>query len=332
MNTNGIKIRELRREDIAKVLNLLNLAFSGQGYFCTEITNKWWQWRYERSPFGEPIHLIAEDDNSQQIVGFRSFWPWKLKLGDYELKAFQPQATAVHPSFRRMGIFRNMNFVALQQAIKEKTDILFNFPNSSSMPGNLSMGWKFVSKIPWQVKPLKPTAILRSLFSTKKAFPLEIKPELQLKEEHFPYLKDPEIYKELIRTNVSTTFLKWRYINHPFFHYGFHAVSMGTKWMSGVFSVIQKGNRKEMYLVDIFGHQECLPSFFRQLTAIARTMDVTLIAAIQTTGYGMENLWKLGFLKYRHKNMVALALNPSLEERARELNYWKLVGGMHDTL
>ena len=87
-----------------------------------------------------------------------------------------------------------------------------------------------------------------------------------------------------------------------------------------------------MYLVDLFGHPECLSSFFRELATIARSMDVAFIAAIQTTGFGMENLWKFGFLKYRRKNMVALAFNTYFEERTKELNNWKLVGGMHDTL
>ncbi len=324
-------VREMKYEDIPYVIELLNMVFSEQGYFETPIDNKWWRWRYVLSPFGEPIQFISEIARGQ-IVGFRSFWPWKLKLGDYEIKAFQPQATVVHPSFRRMGIFREMNLEALNRAKKEGADILFNFPNQASLPGNLSMGWHFVSRIPWLIKPLKPLTILGTLFSRDKARPLEWGQDYELQEKHCRELTETETPDGLIRTKVSPEFLKWRYLDHPFFHYGFHSFSSGSKWMSGIFSVVQKGCRKEMYLVDMSGHPECLSSFFRELTAIATKMGVSFIATILTSGYRMEDLWKQGFIKYHRKNMVALALNEGLLGKAYDLKYWKLVGGMHDTL
>jgi len=331
MNNNGIKTRELRREDIPEVLDLLNLAFAGQGYFCPEINERWWHWRYESSPFGEPIHLVAVS-SSGQVVGFRSFWPWGLICKGNTLKAYQPQATAVHPSFRRMGVFREMNLEALNRAKKEGADILFNFPNQASLPGYLSMGWHFVSRVPWLIKPLKPLTILRSFFSRDQARPVDLDQGYELKEKHCSELEETEALDGLIRTKVSPDFFKWRYLDHPFFHYGFHSFSSGSKWMSGIFSVVQKGNRKEMYLVDLSGHPECLSSFFRELTAIAKGLDISFIATILTSGYRMEDLWKQGFIKYRRKNMVALALNRDLIEKTYDLKNWKLVGGMHDTL
>jgi len=324
-------VRELKNEDIPNVIELLNMVFSEQGYFETPIDNSWWKWRYELSPFGEPIHLVAEN-SSGKIVGFRSFWPWELIYEGMTLKAYQPQATVVHPSFRRIGIFREMNLAALNKAKEEGADILFNFPNQASLPGNISMGWHFVSKIPWLVKPLRPLAIARSCFSRDKARPLELGKDYELKEKHCLKLTGTEASGGFIRTKVSPEFFKWRYLDHPFFHYGFHSFSSGSKWMTGIFSVVQKVCRKEMYLVDLSGHPECLSSFFRELKAIATKMGVSFIATILTSGYRMEDLWKQGFFKYHRKNMVALALNEGLLGKAYDLKYWKLVGGMHDTL
>ncbi len=324
-------VRELKNEDIPNVIELLNMVFSELGYFETPMDNSWWKWRYELSPFGQPIHLVAEN-SSGNIVGFRSFWPWELIFKGLTLKAYQPQATVVHPSFRRMGIFREMNLEALNRAKKEGADLLFNFPNQASLPGYLSMGWHFVSKIPWLVKPLRPLAIVSSFFSRDKARPLELGKNYALKEKHCLELTDSEAPNGFIRTKVSPEFFKWRYLDHPFFHYGFHSFSSGDKWMSGIFSVVQKGCRKEMYLVDLSGHPEFLSSFARELTAIAKEMGVSFIATILASDYRMENLWKHGFIKYRRKNMIALALNEGIMGKAYDLKYWKLVGGMHDTL
>ncbi len=232
-------VRELKNEDIPNVIELLNMVFSELGYFETPMDNSWWKWRYELSPFGQPIHLVAEN-SSGNIVGFRSFWPWELIFKGLTLKAYQPQATVVHPSFRRMGIFREMNLEALNRAKKEGADLLFNFPNQASLPGYLSMGWHFVSKIPWLVKPLRPLAIVSSFFSRDKARPLELGKNYALKEKHCLELTDSEAPNGFIRTKVSPEFFKWRYLDHPFFHYGFHSFSSGDKWMSGIFSVVQK--------------------------------------------------------------------------------------------
>jgi len=326
-----LRIEQFTEKDIYGTIELLQNVFHKQEYFRIQRDIAWWEWKYQKNVFGKPIIFLAKT-NKGDIVGSRIFWPWNLQFQGRTFKAFQPVDTSILPEFRGAGLFRKMTEMALTEAQKQKTDILFNFPNSQSLPGDLKMGWRYVSKIPWQIKPLKPLATLRSFFNRDQARPVELEQVYELKEKHCRELPDTETPDGLLRTKVSPEFVKWRYLDHPFFRYGFHSFSSGNKWMSGIFSVVQKGCRKEMYLVDLFGHPECLSSFLRELTEIARSLDVAFIAAIQTTGYGMENLWKVGFLKYRRKNMVALAFNTHFEERTKKLNNWKLVGGMHDTL
>ena len=328
----NLRIEQFAEKDIYGTIVFLQNIFHKQEYFRIQRDIAWLEWKYQKNIFGKPIIFLAKT-NKGDIVGSRILWPWGLQFQGETLKAFQPVDTAILPEYRGTGLFRKMTEMALSEAIKQKTDILFNFPNSQSLPGYLSMGWHFVSKIPWLVKPIRPLSIARSFFAKDKARPVELRQDYVLKEKHCRELKGTETPGGLIRTMISPEFFKWRYFDHPFFHYGFHHFSSGSKWMSGIFSVVHKSSRKEMYLVDLSGHPECLSYFFRELTAIARSLDVAFIAAIQTTGYGMENLWKVGFLKYRRKNMVALAFNnTTFEERAKELNNWKLVGGMHDTI
>jgi len=324
-------IEPLTEKDIPETIELLQKVFQVQEYFKIQRDITWWEWKYQKNIFGKPIIILAKT-SSGNIVGSRFFWPWNLLLRGKTLKAFQPVDTAILPEYRGTGLFRKMTEMALIEAQKQNTDILFNFPNQASLPGYLSMGWHFVSRIPWMIRPIKPLTILRSFFSRYQARPINLDQGYELKEKNCYELEETKAPDGLFRTKVSPEFFKWRYLDHPFFHYGFHSFSSGSKWMSGIFSVVQKGNRKEMYLVDLFGHPECLSSFFRELTEIAQGMGISFIATILTSGYGMEELWKQGFIKFRRKNMVALAPNEDLIEKNYDLKNWKLVGGMHDTL
>lgn len=328
---NEIMIRPLSKDDVPQTTELIAKVFSGQSYFATKSTADTWDWRYNRSVFGKSIQFVAEN-KEKEIIGFRSFWPWQFLCRGQVLSAFQPQATVVHPSYRNCGIFKEMNRFAVEEAVNRKTDFVFNFPNKQSLQGYISMGWSFISKISWGVKPLLPLTLMKSCFVKDKASPVEISSEFILSSRNFEYLKDPVSYDGFLRTNTSPAFFEWRYVNNPFFQYGFHMTTIGNKWMSGVFSIVQKGPRKEMYVVDLFGHSKCLFVFFRELTQIAKLMGVAFIAVIKNRFFSMNTLWKNGFITVRKKNLVALPLNFAIERKVSMIHNWKLTGGMHDSI
>jgi len=87
-----------------------------------------------------------------------------------------------------------------------------------------------------------------------------------------------------------------------------------------------------MIIVDILGSNELVKKLFKELIGVAKSMNVDFMTTIMTNGYEMEKLRSLGFMKVRKKNLVALPLNLSLENKAINIDNWRIVGGMHDAL
>jgi len=325
-----IKIRSIVENEKQQVIDLLNEVFQAQEYFTNNRTQEWWNWKYERNVFGKPIHIVATSD--ERLVGFRSFWPWEFICRGQVLKAYQPVDTVVHPDFQGLGLFTKLTVKALKQASEIGADLLFNFPNQNSLPGYLKLGWNYVSKLSWLVKPLRPFHLLKTLKNKEKAIPVELDEKYRITPEMCDELIERESFDGLLRTRQSKEFLWWRYGENLFFKYGALQVSEGRKKLSAIFEVNQKGTRREMIIVDILGSSELIRKLFKELIIVAKSVNVDFVTTIVTNGYEMEKLRSLGFMKVRKKNLVALPLNLSLESKVIDIDNWRIVGGMHDAL
>jgi len=326
----SIAIREASPADTDQILALMDEVFSKQQYFASTRSRESWNWKYEKNVFGKPIHIVATSD--ERIVGFRSFWPWELVCRGQALKAYQPVDTVVHPDYQGQGLFARMNTIAVKKAIELKTDLLFNFSNQNSLPGNLKLGWNYVAKLPWLVKPLRPFHLLNTLKSKEKAIPVELEEKYRITPEMCDELLERESFDGLLKTRQAKEFLWWRYGENLFFKYGALQVTEGRKRLSAIFEVNQKGTRREMIIVDILGSSELIKILFKELIIVAKSMNVDFMTTIMTNGYEMEKLRSLGFMKVRKKNLVALPLNLSLENKAINIDNWRIVGGMHDSI
>ncbi len=325
-----ITIREAQENDIQCIMGLTEAVFSKQQYFASTRSRESWNWKYEKNVFGKPIHIVATSD--ERIVGFRSFWPWEFVCRGQILKAYQPVDTVVHPDYQGQGLFVRMNTIAVKKAIELKTDLLFNFSNQYSLPGNLKLGWNYVAKLSWLVKPIKPIHLLKTLKNKEKATPVELDEKYRITPEMCDELLERESFDGLLRTRQTKEFLWWRYGENLFFKYGALQVNEGKKKLSAIFEVNQKGTRREMIIVDILGSSELIKRVFKELIIVAKSMNVDFMTTIMTNGYEMEKLRSLGFMKVRKKNLVALPLNLSLENKAINIDNWRIVGGMHDSI
>jgi len=326
----SIEIREASSTDRDQILYLMDEVFSKQQYFASTRSRESWNWKYEKNVFGKPIHIVATSD--ERIVGFRSFWPWEFVSRGQILKAYQPVDTVVHPDYQGQGLFTKLTVKALKQATEIGADLLFNFPNQNSLPGYLKLGWNYVAKLLWLVKPLRPFHLLNTLKNKEKATPVELDEKYRITPEICDELLERESFDGLLRTRQSKEFLWWRYGENLFFKYAALHVREGRKKLSAIFEVNQKGTRREMIIVDILGSSELIKKLFKELIIVAKSMNVDFVTTIMTNGYEMEKLRSLGFMKVRKKNLVALPLNLSLENKAINIDNWRIVGGMHDSI
>jgi nucleoside-triphosphatase THEP1 len=173
---------------------------------------------------------------------------------------------------------------------------------------------------------------LKTLKNKEKATPVELDERYRITPEMCVELLERESFDGLLRTRQSKEFLWWRYGENLFFKYGALQVNKGKKKLSAIFELNQKGTRREMIIVDILGSSELIKKLFKELIAIAKSMNVDFMTTIMTNGYEMEKLKSLGFIKVRKKNLVALPLNLALENKAVNLDNWRIAGGMHDSI
>lgn len=109
-------------------------------------TLKKFKWKHLENPFGKSFGMVALDVN--KIVGVRMFMLWEFYNAAEKRKitALRPVDTVTDKGYRKMGLFKKLNFMGLEEW-EIKYDFIFNTPNKNSLPGNLNMGWEKINYI-----------------------------------------------------------------------------------------------------------------------------------------------------------------------------------------
>jgi hypothetical protein len=135
---NKYSIRKFSLSDIDGVVQLMNLVFKPQISF----TKEWWRWKYECNPAGfdsETGILVAEDQG--MIVGHYAVIPFKIQIGNKIVIAAQSVDTAVHPEYRRLGMFSELARKTYAEVLN-RYPFLFGFPSEMAYKGFVDLGWK----------------------------------------------------------------------------------------------------------------------------------------------------------------------------------------------
>lgn len=132
-------LRKFKPSDITGIVQLFNIVFKSNN----PRTEEWWTWKYQKNPVGcwdnDGAIWIAEDDG--KIVGHYAVIPYKIKIANELIIAGQSVDTAVHPEYRKMGIFSALA-KKVYADVKDRCSLLFCFPSEMAYAGLLGLGWK----------------------------------------------------------------------------------------------------------------------------------------------------------------------------------------------
>lgn len=200
------EIREVDWNDpvvVNSISTLLNTSFNT----CNNpfFDPKFLLWKHRDNPFGASISLLAYDE-SENILGLRTFLQWKFKNDEKTFGAYQPVDTATTPDARGKGVFSELTRVALNMA---GDSIIYNTPNANSFPGYLKMGWRHTGDIKFGVIP-RVTPFYKGCSNV-----------VDFDEKSISLLagiKESFINKKLT-TYKSYEFLKWRFLDIPNINY-----------------------------------------------------------------------------------------------------------------
>lgn len=128
-------------EHKAQLIKLL--AFKWKGKNRKQIEQQF-TWRYESNPFDTTAAIfLASHEN--EITGFRGVIVQTLILNSEQYKGFMPADAIVHPSFRRMSVFSQLNTTIISRIhdrYSGKAFVLNLTSNKMSRSGNLKQGWQ----------------------------------------------------------------------------------------------------------------------------------------------------------------------------------------------
>lgn len=254
-----ITTRALTPDDEPAVLDLLQDSLAGGP--TGERTSDFFAWKHRDSPFGASPGLVAESDG--RLVGVRLLMRWQFALGDRDLTAVRMVDTATAPDMQGKGIFKRLTLEALEQ---HPTDIVFNTPNTQSLPGYLKMGWQVVGQVPIALRPARPLALAsavarRSVGQSAVTGPVApLQSPLPTASE---VLADPRVAAlaaELesgadasrLRTRRTPAFLTWRYGSAPGLDYRAVPVERGGELVGlGLGRLRRRGPLSELTLGDV---------------------------------------------------------------------------------
>jgi hypothetical protein len=241
-----LKFRNINYEkDVDEIIKLLNANFD------TNHTKEAFLWKHFENPFGKSYGLLAVDN--ERIVGLRMFMRWEFLFDKNIVKAIRPVDTCTDHDYRGQGLFKKITLQGLQN-IREEYELVFNTPNSNSLPGYLKMGWKLIEK-----KFNYKVGLINFLRTG----------------ENFQHIRSQEIKFEKswgeelsCQTNISLEYLVWRYKSAEYKIAEFEdkgVIVYKLAKLKGIQSVV---------LLDSFGIQKGMK---KKLTAICSKNDAKAI-------------------------------------------------------
>ena len=221
----GIDIRPMDDGDVDRVVALLAEALGPApgGVDRREL----FVWKHLASPFGRSIALVAEAGG--EIVGLRAFMRWPLATGEGEgevVHAVRAVDTATSPAMQRRGVFSALTRAGLEECRRQRIALVFNTPNSRSLPGYLQLGWRPVARWPVRILPRRSVKMARAAFRRDlRAGPgLEVPGEAADDAGIFLERRSAWVQGLVRRAAAGTTalhtprtmaYLRWRYASGP---------------------------------------------------------------------------------------------------------------------
>lgn len=290
-----------------------------------------WEWKYLSSPYGTAsIHLIKLEG---RVAAAQSLWPMTFQWQDRHFSAIQACDTVVHPDFRRQGLFNALLAARKTRAADLGVDFIFNFPNANSLPGCLRAGWRFVGKVPWYVRVMRPISLMRDHLNKGQSVALAVP---------HPYHLTVAMAERLVgigpgdRCGLSLDrpagYWHWRYCQRPNRQYGLiYAESTGGD--CAIFTLSSKSSGViEMVVVDLIATRQALATLLRAILRCAREVGASFVAMMNPQAFSATTFYRYGFLPVRAKNLVYYPVNPALPREIGAIGHWDFRAAMHDTI
>lgn len=245
----------LQRNEIEKLCDLIKLVFKREAEYAIAKT----KWAFDNSH----SHVIIAKYQGK-IIAARGGFKWPLMMNGQDIKAIQFHGTCVHPEHRRKGLFTLLNTAYLEYANKNGIDYIFHVSLKASRLGYEKLGWKYIKGYHRLTYFNKPIKYLYNNTLEKSAVPVyeNTMSKFELIPKHLSEARQ-EQFKDLIHTDYSDDFLKWR-LNNKTENYKIYNDSD----VYIIYKLIETNISKYLVIGDIFLIEKSFKIFIKAIRAI----------------------------------------------------------------
>lgn len=342
-------IRGYKEQDESQINQLFKEVFH------KERSLEEWSWKFKDNPSSKMLISLYEDED--KIGGHVSILPIKVKAGEEEMDFGMRADTMVSPTKQGKGIYKKLTNEIVTKCKKENIPFLFGFPAPKAKElFQKYTGAKELSYIPRLVFVNNPAKLLMAKLPILKSFgpvlkfinPLmkkQIAPsnaqvklvEVSEVDQRFDLLWEKAKHQFPILVKRDSTYLKWRYVNHPTRTYkimgfmegddleGFIVMQEQEKVVNGV--KLRLG-----YIVDIFAVADKIVWETLILEALRTMSDSDMVST-----WSLEHVPLFSYLKelgFAHKDSPMPLVGISLEDKFNygyEIEKWFITPGDVDS-
>lgn len=274
--------------------------------FGREKSTALWEWKHHANPMGPSLGLAAFSPEGE-LIALRPFMRWQLRShGGKQVMAVRAVDTAVHPAWRRSGLFSRLTRLALDELESKGIDLVFNTPNDRSGPGYRKMGWRLLGHPTLWVRP-RIGSVLFSASVRRSLKVEELEPFLE-QGEQLASRAVPSTFFEGLTVLKDAAFLKWRYAQHPNLSYAV----VNAQGATAIVREDWRAGRRGVALVDYFFGSGAVKDFRSLLKFVRAQMGGSyLILGPLPRGPLRRAAMSQGFLPipWRNVNLAARPVN-----------------------
>jgi GNAT superfamily N-acetyltransferase len=324
-----VTVRPYRDEDETAVLELLDASLGGGP--AGRRPASFFRWKHLENPFGRSYMLVAEA--AERLVGFRAFMRWRFDLDGSTVRAVRAVDTATHPDHQGRGIFRRLTTTAIEE-LRSEADLIFNTPNSKSLPGYLTMGWAKVTDVRISLKVQRPVRFVRHLRTRRGAgSPGPIAEPGTIRDDVWRQAASlfGSGYGSRLATVRDEAYLRWRYGTAPLLGYRIVEERVGHR-LDGiaVYRTRSRGQLREATVTELIVAADDRRCGARLLRRIAREAPVDhLTCSFPVGSLGASSARRSGFLP--SPEGMTLVANPLTELPVDVLSprsWWLTIGDL----
>lgn len=328
--------------------------------FTKDVTEADLSWRYEQSPYGESVNLLAREEATGELVSGYACNPRLAIAGDAEATVGQTGDVMTHPSRRKLGVFSHLDRAAVSRAKEAGWPCVFGLPNWRSAHIFEALGWEVVGTLrEWSLplrldsnalsrrKRVARLASLRLPFERLKACAAQRRMERALDGyEVRPLAGFPEEVRDLSRrmearhgfmVRRDPEYLTWRFQRGKSrLHRCFGLYNTAGDFHGYVVVQLPREGELHGFLVDVLAEDHARTAVIAAGIAALDYADASIVHSTAVDGSAWaQELNSSGFSPAANRNVMQIILHPNdpdhpVTKAARQTSRWHFTDGDRD--